>query len=226
MKTSRIAFYSAIPLLTLFAASAENSHIARAKVIDSTPIIETVYEQVETCRYKQQPRNSYNNTQSNTQQKIIGGLIGGATGSAVGKGSGRDAAAAIGAVVGSEVGEGKGQGITEGEIIGSIAGGLLGNQVGSGKGKTAATAAGALIGSIVGGRIQENGQGISGGNRRTSGVEKVRICDISERPKKVITGYDVTMEYNNLLFSEQLSYRPEDYVDINISFQVLENLTR
>ena len=118
--------------LSLVAASAGESFIVRGRVVDTAPIIETVYEPVEVCRYEYvRTETSHRRKSSNTQQKVVGGLIGGAAGSAIGSGDGRDAAAAIGAILGSEVAEG--DGISEGEIIGGVVGGIVGNQIGGGQ---------------------------------------------------------------------------------------------
>ena len=184
--------------------------IARAKVIDAKPIIETVYETVEVCRYETRQVR-----QSNTSDKLVGGILGGAAGSAVGKGSGRDAAAGVGAILGSEVADG--DGLTQGELLGGIVGGLVGNQLGKGSGKTAATGAGALIGSIVGDNLQHG--------PRTASTRKYRVCDQQQRPKKIIAGYDVEYEYSGVRASGYLSYKPDDFVDIHVEVDLVEDRT-
>ena len=191
-------------------ASAGN-FVTRARVVESSPIIETVYERYRACS---------DNTQSarptapdNTGEKLVGGILGGAAGSAVGKGSGRDAAAAIGAIAGSALADG--DALTQGEIIGGLVGGLVGNQVGKGSGKTAATGAGALIGAIVGDNLQ------SGYSSRS----QKRFCETRERPKKVITGYNVTYEYNGIQQSGRLSYAPGEYVDVSVGVDLVEDYT-
>ena len=217
MKTKPIALSFALAVAVGGGATAqERGYVASARVVNSAPIIETVYEEVETCRYKRQSAAAAQ--RQNTQDKIIGGLIGGGVGSLAGKGSGKDAAAAIGAVVGGEVADG--DGITEGEIIGGIAGGLIGNQIGKGSGKTAATAAGALIGAIVGDNIQA---GNSAG--ATTAGRKVRVCSVEHEERKVITGYEVTLEYDGFVFDDVVSRRPGDYVDVHVGVRVLEDRT-
>ena len=103
-------FFTILILALTFPAMA-SEYTSRARVIESTPIVETVYEPVETCHYERR-KVSKSGISNNTGNKLAGGLIGGVAGSAVGKGSGRDAAAAIGAIVGSEVADD--DGITEG----------------------------------------------------------------------------------------------------------------
>lgn len=207
-------FFTILILALTFPAMA-SEYTSRARVIESTPIVETVYEPVETCHYERR-KVSKSGISNNTGNKLAGGLIGGVAGSAVGKGSGRDAAAAIGAIVGSEVADD--DGITEGEIIGGIAGGLLGNQLGKGRGKTAATAAGALLGSIVGDNIQNGEKSTS----TSTQSKKVRVCTESERAKKIITGYEVTYEYAGTRHIGELSREPGKYIDINVAVDVLE----
>ena len=113
----------------VIAPAAFGDYVERARVVESSPIVETVYETEEVCRYRSSgKRQSDNESADNIERKVIGGVVGGLAGSAVGKGSGRDAAAGIGAVIGSEIGDG--DGITGGELIGGIAGGIIGNQLG------------------------------------------------------------------------------------------------
>ncbi len=187
--------------LALVSLAAADEFTSRAKVIETLPVVETVYETEETCRYKLVKRTSQR-ISDNTGEKLAGGLVGGIAGSAVGKGSGRDASAAIGAIIGSEIGDG--DGITEGELVGGIVGGLLGNQVGKGKGKTAATATGALLGAIVGDNIQNGNQH----NTQNKKYKKVRICSLTEVPKKAITGYKVFYKYGGIEHVAVLARRP------------------
>lgn len=205
------------------APAAFGDYVERARVVESSPIVETVFETEEVCRYRNKRRGeSGADGASDIERKVIGGVVGGLAGSAVGKGSGRDAAAAVGAVVGSEIGDG--DGISEGELIGGIAGGIIGNQLGKGSGKTAGTAAGALIGAIVGDELQ-NGGAAAQDKSQNRPAGKVRVCTFEEREKKVITGYNVVFEYNGLRSSGRLPYRPADYVDINVRLDLLENRT-
>ncbi|MGU9951177.1 MAG: glycine zipper 2TM domain-containing protein [Gammaproteobacteria bacterium WSBS_2016_MAG_OTU1] len=207
-----------IACISLAGASSAGEFLTKARVIDSTPIIETVYEEYEACHYETR-RNSSRRSSSNTGDKLLVGLLGGATGSAFGKGSGKDAATAAGAVLGSSLADG--DGLSEGELLGGVVGGIIGNQLGKGGGKTAATGAGALIGAIVGDNLQRGTQ-----QPRSAGTStKQRVCEIRERAKKVITGYDVTYEYDGVRSIGQLSYRPGEYVDINVGVDLVEDRT-
>ena len=199
------------------AVAADGEFLTRAKVISSSPIVETVYEQYEECSRRavsrRDSRKQYGRG-SNLDEAIIVGILGGAAGSAIGKGSGRDAAAGAGAVLGSSLaGDGE---ISEGEVIGGIVGGIVGNQIGKGGGKTAATGVGALVGSIVGDELQHGGQ-------RQAAAQTRRVCEVKERPKKIITGYEVTYEYSGVRQTGVLPYEPGDHVDINVGVSLVEN---
>lgn len=83
-----------------------NETMARAKVIASTPIYETVNEPrtecwTETVGYQTQSPPSANNTGG----AILGAVAGGLLGSTIGKGSGQVAAAAVGAATGAVIGD-------------------------------------------------------------------------------------------------------------------------
>lgn len=83
-----------------------NETMARAKVIASTPVHETVNEPrtecwTETVGYETRSYPSPNNTGG----AIVGAIAGGLLGSTVGKGSGQVAAAAVGAATGAVIGD-------------------------------------------------------------------------------------------------------------------------
>jgi uncharacterized protein YcfJ len=179
---------------------------------------------VEVCHYENRRAKQTTSSSSSTQDKIIGGIIGGAAGSAIGGGSGRDAAAGVGVLLGSEIAADDG-GITEGEIIGGIAGGIIGNQVGGGSGKTAATGVGVLIGSIVGNQLQNGATTEDTVHTVRKPNKKRRVCVHEERPKKIITGYDVTYEYSGRSSNGYLPYRPGEFVDVSVNFDIVEDRT-
>ena len=81
-----------------------------------------------------------------------------------------------------------------------------------------------MIGSIVGDNLQHAGtqkhQTVA-----SSKVNKVRVCDVTEQQKKVITGYNVTISYAGLQFSEVMARRPGEYVDVSVDLQVVQDLT-
>lgn len=218
-KYSKFTFPLLCAALAAPAFAFDSSYVTTARVVDSAPIIETVYEPVETCRYEIRRQRPKSRGISDHGDKILGGIIGGAAGSAFGKGSGRDAAAAIGAILGGEIADGDGQ-LTGGELIGGLAGGLLGNQIGGGSGKTAATAAGALAGSIVGGEIQNGNEAPA-----TATTKKVRVCEVVDKPRKVITGYEVTVEHDGFHFTDVVSRKPGDYLNINVNVEFIDDLT-
>lgn len=212
MKKTAIVLFSAS--FALAGGAAADGFVTRARVVDSSPIIETVYEPYEECRYETRLKRA---RRDDTGEKIVAGILGGAAGSAVGKGSGRDAAAGVGALLGSQIVDD--DGLTEGELIGGIVGGIVGNQIGKGGGKTAATGAGALIGSIVGDNLQNGGQ--ASARTRT----KERVCEQKERAKKIITGYEVIYEYDGVRQTGVLSYKPGEYVDISVGVDLVEDRT-
>ena len=212
MKTRTILLISAA--LTAMGFAQASDYVDRARVISAEPIVETVYERVEECRYE--TRQSRRANSGLTGERLLGGIIGGVAGAQVGKGSGRDAAAGVGALIGSEVTDGDNR-LTEGELIGGIAGGIIGNQVGKGSGKTAATAAGVLAGAIIGDNLQNA--------NKPQKSSKVRVCDTAERPKKIITGYQVTYEYEGRTGVGVLPYNPGKTVPVNVGVDLIEDRT-
>lgn len=79
---------------------------ARARVLASTPVFETINEPrrecwTETVGYETQSYRERNNTGG----AILGAIAGGLVGSTVGKGNGKVAAAAVGAATGAVVGD-------------------------------------------------------------------------------------------------------------------------
>ena len=74
-------------------------------VIESSPIIETVVQEVpiRSCYIKTVP--VYGTTQGTAGDAIAGAIIGGVIGNQIGKGDGNDAATIIGAIIGAKVGE-------------------------------------------------------------------------------------------------------------------------
>ena len=231
MKTKTILCAAAMAALAAGGAQAQEDAVpakivsdfaTTAKVAYSTPIIETVVEPVEECRYENR-RVGSRGASDNKGDRIVGGILGGAAGSAFGGGRGKDAAAAVGAVLGSEIGAQDGE-LSGGELLGGVAGGVIGNQVGSGSGRTTATAAGALLGALVGDELQ-NGQQRRDRAAANAKYKEVRVCTFAEREKKVITGYEVVYEYSGRRFVGVLPYRPGETVDIQVSPELIENRT-
>ena len=69
----------------VIAPAAFGDYVERARVVESSPIVETVYETEEVCRYRSSgKRQSDNESADNIERKVIGGVVGGLAGSAVG----------------------------------------------------------------------------------------------------------------------------------------------
>lgn len=97
-----------------------------------------------------------------------------------------------------------------GAIIGGITGGLLGNTVGKGNGRIAAAAAGAAIGALVGDRI-DNGYAYAAPVTRP-----VQRCQVTDNYRKMVTGYQVTYNYNGRNTTVVLPYDPGPRVQIGV----------
>ena len=179
-----------IALITLlmfpFSVYAE-SFVSQARVIESTPIIETVYEEYDECRYetritKRQRNRSHSNQRGLSEEGVFGGIIGGVTG------------------------------------------GVIGNQFGKGKGKTATTAAGAVIGALVGSNLGQKSATPVESYAEASQTKRVRVCYPKQKAKKIITGYSVIYEYNNVRHTGVLPSRPGNYVDIHVDINLTEEI--
>ena len=206
-------------LLLLHNLSYAQEYYDSAYVVETKPIVERLYAPSRTCNHPSYKRVRGDITRVQDEQAddpgalILGALLGGAAGSAVGKGKGKDAATAIGAIIGAKIATG-GE-FTGEELLGAIAGGVVGNQVGGGSGRTVATAAGAVAGSLI-------AKGLVSRDRSTY----TRVCGDKIVSRRVITGYEVEFEYNGYLFTQELPYRPDDYVDIAVNVEVIEDITR
>ncbi len=216
MKRTATAMLATSIAVTGAMSATAGTVVKTARVISSTPVVETAYEPYETCTTQLRKADPYAK-RNDTINQVVGGLVGGAAGSAAGKGSGRDAAAAVGAVIGSEVLNPDNEGLGQGEIVGAVVGGLVGNNVGKGSGKTAATATGALIGKIVGGNIENPETATS-----KDGYKRVSVCKTHEREKKIITGYTVKYSYGGNIFTDVLDHDPGSEVKIAVDVAVIE----
>lgn len=77
-----------------------------------------------------------------------------------------------------------------GGLLGGVAGGLLGNTVGRGNGRVATTVVGAVVGAVVGDQIA---------NRYAQPVavtRPIQRCQTVQALHQVVTGYQVTYNYN------------------------------
>ena len=97
-----------------------------------------------------------------------------------------------------------------GVILGGLTGGLLGNTIGRGNGRVASTAVGAVIGALVGDQIA---------NREHNAVavtRPVQRCQIVQNYRQVLTGYQVTYNYNGRNTTIVLPYDPGPRVPIEV----------
>jgi uncharacterized protein YcfJ len=97
-----------------------------------------------------------------------------------------------------------------GAILGGLTGGLIGNTIGRGNGRAASTAFGVVIGAVVGDHIA---------NRDNSAVavtRPVQRCQTVESYRQVLTGYQVTYQYNSRNTTVVLPYDPGPRVPIEV----------
>lgn len=88
--------------------------------------------------------------------------------------------------------------VNSGSVIGGIAGAILGSQVGGGNGRIAASALGAVTGALTGDRmVQRNNM-------------PQQNCRIVDRPSRQITGYRVTVEWQDDTFEDVLPFDPSN----------------
>lgn len=101
-----------------------------------------------------------------------------------------------------------------GAVIGGIAGGLLGNTIGRGNGRIAATAVGAGVGAIAGDRIDNNRYN---NNVVTTRSVPVQNCYQVDNWQTVNSGYLVTYEYNDRIYSTVTDSYPGKYIDVSVA---------
>lgn len=97
-----------------------------------------------------------------------------------------------------------------GVILGGLTGGLLGNTIGRGNGRVASTAVGAVIGALVGDHIANRD------NTPIAVTRPVQRCQILESSRQVLTGYQVTYNYNGRNTTVVLPYDPGQRVPIEV----------
>ncbi len=91
---------------------------ARARVLASTPVFDTVNEPTRVCRMETAGYESRTyDARHNTGGAVIGAIAGGLLGSTVGKGNGQVAAAAVGAATGAMVGDRWNSGVNRTETL-------------------------------------------------------------------------------------------------------------
>jgi Predicted outer membrane lipoprotein len=82
----------------------DGDQIARARVISSVPVYDTVNDPQRECWTETQGYETRNYRSDNSGSTVLGAIVGGLVGSTVGHGNGRVAAAAVGAATGAVVG--------------------------------------------------------------------------------------------------------------------------
>ena len=97
-----------------------------------------------------------------------------------------------------------------GAILGGLTGGLLGSTIGRGNGRVASAAVGAAIGALVGDHL---------GNRDNAAVavtRPIQRCQNVASYRQVLTGYQVTYNYNGRNTTVVLPYDPGPRVTIEV----------
>jgi uncharacterized protein YcfJ len=97
-----------------------------------------------------------------------------------------------------------------GAILGGLTGGLLGNTIGRGNGRVASTAVGAVIGALVGDHIANRD------NSAVAVIRPIQRCQTVESYRQVLTGYQVTYNYNGRNTTVVLPYDPGPRVPIEV----------
>jgi len=98
-----------------------------------------------------------------------------------------------------------------GVILGGVAGGLVGNAIGRGSGRAASTVVGVIIGAAVGDHLA---------NRDSKGVlvsRPIQHCQTVDSYHQILTGYQVTYDYNGRYSTVMLPYNPGPRVPVAIT---------
>jgi uncharacterized protein YcfJ len=97
-----------------------------------------------------------------------------------------------------------------GVILGGITGGLIGNTIGRGNGRAASTVVGAMIGAVVGDHIANRD------NTPVAVTRPMQRCQTVENQRQVVTGYQVTYNYNGRNTTVVMPYDPGARVPIDV----------
>jgi len=98
-----------------------------------------------------------------------------------------------------------------GVILGGVAGGIVGNAIGHGSGRAASTVVGAIIGAAVGDQLA---------NRERDAVlvsRPIQHCQTVDSFHQILTGYQVTYDYNGRYSTVMLPYNPGPRVPLAIT---------
>jgi uncharacterized protein YcfJ len=97
-----------------------------------------------------------------------------------------------------------------GIVLGGVAGGLLGNTIGRGNGRAASTVVGALIGAAVGDHIANRD------NATVAVTRPIQHCQTVQSYRQVLTGYQVTYNYNGRNTTVLMPYDPGQSVPVEV----------
>ncbi|HVY06419.1 MAG TPA: glycine zipper 2TM domain-containing protein [Burkholderiales bacterium] len=100
-----------------------------------------------------------------------------------------------------------------GVLIGGVTGGLLGNTIGRGNGRVAATVVGAMVGAVVGDNIANRD------NQPVAVTRPVERCQTVQSYRQVLTGYQVTYNYNGRNTTVVLPYDPGPRVPVEVGIR-------
>jgi uncharacterized protein YcfJ len=98
-----------------------------------------------------------------------------------------------------------------GLIVGGLTGGLVGNAIGRGSSRAASTVVGAIIGAAVGDQLA---------NRERNAVlvsRPIQHCQTVDSFHQILTGYQVTYDYNGRYSTVMLPYNPGNRVPLEIT---------
>ncbi len=100
-----------------------------------------------------------------------------------------------------------------GVLLGGVTGGLLGNTIGRGNGRVASTVVGAMVGAIVGDHIANRD------NVPVAVTRPIQRCQTVQNYRQVLTGYQVTYNYNGRNTTVVLPYDPGATVPVEVGIR-------
>jgi uncharacterized protein YcfJ len=98
-----------------------------------------------------------------------------------------------------------------GIVLGGVTGGLLGNTIGRGNGRVASTVVGAVIGAAVGDHLANRD------NVTVAVTRPVQRCQTVQSYRQVLTGYQVTYNYNGRNTTILMPYDPGPSVPVEVA---------
>lgn len=97
-----------------------------------------------------------------------------------------------------------------GAILGGLTGGLIGNNIGRGNGRAASTAFGVVVGALIGDHIANRDNSV------VAVARPIQRCQTVQSYRQVLTGYQVTYNYNGRNTTVVLPYDPGPRVPITV----------